>query len=118
MVDDFYGKIRQDDLLGNIFNRVIQDRWPQHLDKMYSFWQTVLLDGERTYFGAPFVPHAYLPVDASHFERWIALFNATVDEHFAGEKATRAKWQGERMAEMFLHKINYYQQNSSSIPLL
>ncbi len=117
MVDDFYGSIREDDLLKDIFNNRIQDRWPAHLEKMYSFWQTVLLDGERTYYGAPFLPHANLPVAALHFERWVTLFNATVDRHFKGPKAERAKWQGERMAEMFLSKINYL-QNSNAIPLM
>lgn len=116
LVDSFYGKVREDDLLANIFNERIQDRWPAHLEKMHRFWQTVLLE-EHTYYGSPFLPHAKLPVDAKHFERWMKLFNETVDTLFKGEKATRAKWQGERMAEMFLSKINYY-RNNSSIPLI
>lgn len=116
LVDTFYDNIRKDDLLAEIFNDKIEDRWPQHLDKMYKFWQTVLL-GEHTYFGSPFVPHAKLPVDLMHFERWLALFDATVDELFAGEKAERAKWQGQRMAEMFHTKIEYY-KNNPAIPLL
>lgn len=116
MVDEFYGKIRQDDKLGHIFNGVIQDRWPEHLEKMYRFWQTVLLD-EHTYYGSPFVPHAKLPVSKPHFERWTGLFAETVDELFAGPKAERAKWQGNRMAEMFQTKIDYYKTNSGQ-PLL
>lgn len=115
LVDSFYGKVREDDMLKDIFNNIIQNRWPQHLEKMYSFWQTVLLD-EYSYNGTPFPPHAKLPVEEEHFTRWLQLFNATVDEYFVGEKATRAKWQGERMAEMFLNKIRYY-KNSNAIPL-
>ena len=42
LVDSFYAKIRVDPLLGGIFNGVIQDRWPQHLAKMYTFWGSVL----------------------------------------------------------------------------
>ena len=116
LVDSFYGQVREDDLLANIFNERIQDRWTAHLEKMYRFWQTVLLE-EHTYYGSPFLPHAKLPVDAEHFERWLKLFNETVDTLFEGDKATRAKWQGERMAEMFLSKINYYRNNTST-PLL
>ena len=48
MVDSFYGKVREDAMLSFIFNDRIQDRWPEHLEKMYRFWQTVLLD-EHTY---------------------------------------------------------------------
>ena len=116
LVDTFYGKIREDDFLKDIFNNKIGDRWPQHLEKMYRFWQTVLLD-EHTYYGSPFVPHAQLPVSIEHFNQWIKIFFETVDELYVGEKAQRAKWQGERMAEMFNTKIEYY-KNNSAIPLL
>lgn len=116
LVNAFYGKIREDKLLGEIFNSRIEDRWPQHLEKMYRFWQTVLFE-EHTYFGSPFLPHAKLPLKGEHFERWLKLFDSTVDELFAGEKAQRAKWQGQRMAEMFHHKIDYYKNNPTT-PLL
>ena len=62
LVDTFYGKVREDELLKDVFNNKIQDRWPEHLEKMYRFWQTVLLE-EHTYYGSPFLPHAKLPVD-------------------------------------------------------
>ena len=116
LVNSFYAKIREDDQLGDIFNERIQDRWTEHLEKMYRFWQTVLLE-EHTYYGSPFVPHAQLPVGKEHFNRWIELFYETVDELFVGDKAVKAKWQGERMAEMFHMKIQYYQHNKSK-PLL
>ncbi len=115
LVDSFYSKIRNDEQLGPIFNGIIKDRWPEHLEKMYRFWQTILLD-DQTYFGSPFVPHAKMPVDKSHFEQWIKLFSETVDENFAGEKAEQAKWQGQRMADMFHYKIEYI-KNSSTTPL-
>jgi len=106
LVDTFYDRVRENELLAPIFNERIQDRWPEHLDKMYRFWQTILLS-EYTYQGAPFVPHAKLPVDHQHFETWMALFTETVDELFEGEKAKEAKWRAGKMAEMFEYKINY-----------
>ncbi len=116
LVDGFYEKVRQDEILKDIFNNKIQDRWPEHLEKMYRFWQTVLLE-EHTYYGSPFLPHSKLPVEAEHFERWLKLFFETVDTLFEGEKAERAKWQGQRMAELFHSKIQYY-KNNPAIPLL
>lgn len=113
LVDDFYGRIRKDDILADIFNGVIKDQWPEHLNKMYTFWQTILLQ-EHTYYGSPFPPHSQLPVDKNHFERWIKLFHETLDEHFYGDVAEEAKWRSERMAEMFLLKINYYKNKQSS----
>src|SRR3954463_4045406 len=70
LVNTFYGKVRTDETLSNIFNERIGDRWPEHLEKMYRFWQTVLLE-EHTYFGTPFPPHANLPVHQFHFEKWV-----------------------------------------------
>jgi hemoglobin len=106
LVNTFYGKVREDETLAQIFNERIKDRWPEHLEKMYRFWQTVLLE-EQTYFGAPFPPHANLPVERLHFEKWLELFHATVDELFVGQIAEEAKWRGNRMAEMFELKIEY-----------
>ncbi|WP_410220572.1 group III truncated hemoglobin [Pedobacter sp.] len=116
LVDCFYDKIRVNQSLGPIFNRIIQDRWPEHLEKMYRFWQTILLE-EHTYQGSPFLPHAKLPVNKTHFDEWLRVFSQTVDELFKGEKAEQAKWRANRMALMFLAKIEYY-QNNSSIPLM
>lgn len=107
LVDTFYGKVRKDELIGPVFNERIQDRWPQHLAKMYTFWQTVLL-GEHTYFGSPFPPHANLPVSHQHFEKWMELFKQTLDELFTGAVAEDAKWRAGKMAEMFESKIEYY----------
>lgn len=112
LVDHFYEKAKIDPLLGPIFNGVIKDRWPEHLEKLYRFWQTVLLE-EHTYHGSPFVPHAQLPVNKEHFDRWIQLFNQTVDEYFTGAKAADAKWRAEKMTEMFHHKIEFYRNNPS-----
>lgn len=110
LVNRFYGKVREDELLAPVFNQRIGDLWPEHLEKMYKFWQTVLLQ-EHTYFGSPFLPHAQLPVDATHFDRWLTLFFQTIDETFVGAKAEEAKWRAAKMADMFRYKIEYYRNN-------
>lgn len=105
LVDTFYGKVRKDELLGPVFDDRIQDRWPQHLQKMYTFWQTVLL-GEHTYFSSPFPPHATLPVNEQHFNRWLALFSETLEELFEGKIKEEAMWRAGKMADMFQYKIS------------
>ena len=109
LVNRFYENIKSDDLLGPIFNERIKDRWPEHLEKMYRFWQTVLLS-EHTYYGSPFPPHAQLPVGHEHFLKWMTLFTRTVDELFNGAKATEAKWRAAKMAELFEIKIGYFKK--------
>lgn len=114
LVNTFYERIRADALLAPVFNERIQDNWPLHLEKMYRFWQTVLLE-EHTYFGSPFLPHAQLPVGHEHFATWLALFYNTVDELFTGVKAEEAKWRAAKMAEMFEAKITHIKNNPLTI---
>lgn len=116
LVDRFYDKVRKDALLAPVFADRISSRWAAHQEKMYRFWQTVLLE-EHTYFGSPFAPHALLPVDKVHFDRWLKLFYETLDENFSGATAEEARWRAARMAEMFHYKITHYQNNSAK-PIL
>ena len=113
LVGTFYDKVRVDPLLGGIFNGVIQDRWPEHLAKMYRFWGTVMIN-EGSYTGAPFRPHAGLPISEEHFARWLLLFHGTVDELFSGPVADLAHMNGERMAEMFLMRIERIRRDPSN----
>ncbi len=110
LVNAFYGKVRRDELLGPIFNEQIGDMWPEHLEKMYRFWQTILLN-EHSYSGSPFPPHARLPIGKDHFDRWFHIFRETVDENFTGSKAEEAKWRAGKMAEMFQYKIRHIQSS-------
>lgn len=111
MVNTFYDRIRENEVLGPIFNEKIQDRWPQHLEKMYRFWQTILLS-EHTYNGAPFPPHARLPIDEAHFVIWVKTFSSTVDEFFSGPNAEEAKKRGALMAAIFNSKLEYFKQHN------
>lgn len=115
MVNTFYDKVRIDTLIGPIFLGVIQD-WEPHLNKMYGFWETILLD-KHSYSGSPFLPHAKMPLEKIHFDRWMQLFETTVDSLFAGEKAEEAKWRAGKMAELFNYKIEYF-RNAGHKPLL
>ncbi len=107
MVDTFYSKVRTDSLLGEIFNNVIQDKWPEHLGKMYRFWQTVLMH-ESSYRGNPLSHHINLPISKEHFNRWLELFYESLDENFIGDKAEEAKMRAAKIAEMFQYRIHQY----------
>ncbi|RZF58004.1 group III truncated hemoglobin [Sphingobacterium corticibacterium] len=110
MVDTFYGRVQEDDRIGPIFNSKLDGRWPVHLEKMYTFWQTILLD-EYTYQGRPFPPHAQLPIEAEHFERWLQLFDKTVNDLFEGAVAEEAKSRGRKMAALFQVKLDHIRQS-------
>lgn len=106
LVNSFYDRIRKDELLAPIFEGIIQDNWPIHLEKMVRFWESLLL-GNNTYSGSPFAPHAKMPVEAQHFERWLDLFNLTVDDLFHGDVAEEAKNRASKIAYMFQYKIQH-----------
>lgn len=78
IVQAFYARVRADEVLGPVFAARISD-WGAHLQRMCAFWSSVLLMSGR-YHGRPMPAHARLPVDASHFDRWLALFEATARE--------------------------------------
>lgn len=112
-VNQFYNKVQQDDLIGPIFNEVIQD-WEPHLQKMYAFWNAVLF-GVPGFTGNPFARHAPLPIEAKHFERWIQLFYQTIDTLFEGETAENTKKRAETMAIMFLSKLQAMQGGAGRV---
>ncbi|MRX40949.1 globin [Flavobacterium sp. LC2016-23] len=107
LVNTFYAKVQDDELIGPIFNEKMLGRWPEHLEKMYRFWQTILLE-EHTYSGSPFPPHKHLPVNQTHFDRWMEIFTTTVDFLFVGKLAEEAKIRAANMAYMFNYKIDYF----------
>lgn len=112
LVNTFYEKVQNDDLIGPIFNEKMMGRWPEHLEKMYRFWQTLLLE-EHTYSGSPFPPHKQLPVNQSHFDRWMEIFTGTVDSLFVGKLAEEAKVRAANMAYMFNYKIEYFRNQGN-----
>lgn len=110
MVNTFYGRIQKNEVLGPIFEEKVGGRWEQHLEKMYRFWQTILFN-VHTYSGAPFPPHARMPIDESHFIIWVQNWTGTVDEFFVGPIADEAKKRGTLMAAIFNSKLEFFKQN-------
>lgn len=100
LVDDFYEKVRKDEVLEPIFNTVIKDNWDEHLQVMVDFWSSMLLYS-RKYLKDPFPKHHVLELEPIHFERWLQLFNETVDKKFIGYNATVAKDVAFNMARVF-----------------
>jgi hemoglobin len=102
-VDEFYLKVQKDNLIGPIFNGTIAD-WGPHLEKMYKFWNAALFSVPG-FKGNPFAKHAPLPIAAEHFDRWLALFDQTIDANFEGSMANETKNRALLMAAMFLKRL-------------
>ena len=73
MVEEFYAAIRVDALLGPIFAERISD-WPHHLDRMKSFWRSILFNSGE-FSGNPMIKHMVIPdLEERHFAHWLELF--------------------------------------------
>lgn len=97
LVRSFYAKIREDALLGPIFEARIHD-WEPHLQRMCAFWSSVALMSGR-YHGSPMAKHLPLPVEACHFDRWLALFEDTAREVCPPEAEAHFVERARRIAE-------------------
>ncbi|SEQ74038.1 hemoglobin [Faunimonas pinastri] len=78
LVRAFYGRARQDPLIGPIFDAHIAD-WEAHIAKLCDFWSSVALMTGR-YHGTPMRVHMPLPLDQAAFSRWLAIFGETARE--------------------------------------
>jgi hemoglobin len=110
LIDTFYDKVQADDVIGFIFNDIAQVNWAHHLPIMYAFWEFLLLDTPDAYRGNPIQKHLDLhqkfPLKAEHFDRWLALFQATIDELFEGPKAKDAKFRAFAISETWKPKFD------------
>lgn len=73
-IDNFYARVRDDDLIGPIFLATIHD-WPAHKRTMVDFWSRAVL-GTQRYNGMPLPPHVRLRLGPEHFRRWLELWSA------------------------------------------
>lgn len=88
MVEAFYARIREDELLGPIFSARIEN-WPAHLERMKSFWRSILHNSGE-FSGNPMLKHLAIPgLEMAHFSRWLALFYVTLREAEGHPEATK-----------------------------
>ena len=121
LVRAFYARAMTDPIIGFIFVDVAQLDLEAHVPRITSFWETILL-GARTYGGGAFAPHAALHAKVElregHFARWLHLWDATVDELFAGERAELAKAHAHRVGDAFLRRLRHVSAGADPAPAI
>lgn len=94
LVVRFYREVALDDLLAPVFGEVAEVDWSVHIPVLIDFWCRVLL-GQPGYDGQVLAAHDHVHQRQAFtpelFERWYALFSATVDEGWSGPIADTAK---------------------------
>ncbi|MBN8247001.1 MAG: group III truncated hemoglobin [Verrucomicrobia bacterium] len=94
----FYADIRQDAVLGPIFNAHIHD-WPAHLEKIGSFWARQL-GAASNYPGGFAAAHLPLGIQPEHFVRWLGLWERNCCQHLNPESAA---WMTARASDIAAH---------------
>jgi len=116
LVDRFYNRVMEDDILSSIFQNHMSIELKAHMPIMYRFWQSVLLD-TMTYRGNVMIKHIELSrmtaLTDKHFDRWIHLWETTVDQLFEGRIAEAAKEKAHTMGELMKYKIKRSQDSNT-----
>jgi len=116
LVNTFYGKVRQDEVIGYIFRSIIGDDWSHHLPVMYQFWETILLN-KPGYSGNPVKKHIEVdkkePLKKEHYDRWLLLWHQTVDELFEGPNAEDIKNRAFLMMNLISMKVEWARLGNS-----
>ena len=99
LVRTFYERARADELIGPIFAEAVHD-WDEHIANITAFWSSVTLRSGR-YNGRPMRPHLTLPLENEHFDRWLALFEATTQELCSPGAANAFIIRARRIADSF-----------------
>lgn len=118
LVRRFYARVKVDDLLGPVFNDVVQVDWDVHLPKLTAFWARALL-GVEGYQGNPFARHAEAhaasPLTPTHFARWLALFEKTIDAGWAGPNVERARNLADNVARVHASQLGVTEKNDLAV---
>jgi hemoglobin len=115
LVDTFYASVREDPLIGPVFNNAIA-HWPGHLDRLHAFWSSVMLTSGR-YKGRPLPAHVRHAdaIDAAAFERWLGLWRETARLLFEPETAARLEEKAGRIAESLAMGIRFHRDGGAAL---
>ena len=110
LVERFYERMMVDDVIGYIFTHYAKVDLETHLPIISDFWETILFE-KPVYKRGPKAMNVHIdlakqvPLRKQHFNRWLYLFNTTVDELFAGECAVKAKTRANSIADTMQKRI-------------
>ncbi|MCW2404594.1 hemoglobin [Sphingobium sp. B1D7B] len=108
LVPAFYERVRQDPMLGPIFETAIDD-WPHHLAKLQDFWSSVMLTTGR-YKGQPMAVHVRYAdkLTKEAFIGWLNLWKQTTDDILTPAAAARFQDKADRIAESLQLGIDFH----------
>ncbi|MDF1823199.1 MAG: group III truncated hemoglobin [Verrucomicrobiales bacterium] len=111
----FYSQVREDELLGPVFDEIAKVDWGTHIPKIVDFWERAMFRGGN-YRGNPLKPHLQLSLktemSSERFQRCLKLFAQSVDLHFTGENAEHLKRIAEDIAAVMLSRVKDFAETN------
>jgi hemoglobin len=108
LMNAFYKKALTDEKIGFFFTEVAPLNMEVHLPLIVDFWETIVF-GKAAYKGNVLEVHQHIHQLSSfkpeHFERWVSLFQQTVNELFEGNHAELVKQRAESIATVMKIKL-------------
>ncbi len=110
-VDRFYARVLADPLLAPVFIDTAQIELGAHLPRIKAFWRKMIL-GESGYSRNMVAQHArvhaHTRFERAHFARWVGLFEATLDAHYAGPYARHTRTLARTIATNLERNLDRY----------
>lgn len=117
-VQAFYSRMLEDPELAPLFVEVAAVDLPKHLPIICDYWQKLLF-GDTQYQRHTMNKHraidAQQPFNEGHFARWTHYFVTTMDEHFRGAVADKAKRIALRIAHNMSERLIEARQTSADL---
>lgn len=118
LVTTFHERLLKDEDFKHIFIEVMQVDMLAHIDTLMDFWESTLFQAGK-YKGdtveAHLEVHHQHRLSATHFSKWLEIFNETVNDHFEGNIATQAKQKASALATIIRLKIDNLEQRRLEI---
>ncbi len=101
-VTRFYRDIAQDEPFHHYFHTLARVDWHAHVLELTDFWTGLLLGDDHQDADEVIESHRWLhdaqPFDEALFERWLEIFDTTIDSGWAGPMAQAARRRGHGIA--------------------
>lgn len=105
----FYTTAFADDTIGFFFTKVVTLDLRTHIPVIADFWESVIF-GTQGYRKNVMEVHQHIHslshIEKHHLDRWVQLFQKTIDDNFAGNNAELMKQRAQSIATLMNIKLN------------
>lgn len=104
----FYSRLLEDESLRHFFTTVIPLDMAHHLPLITDFWEAVVF-GRHTYSKNVMAVHQHInhlsTIQPEHLDKWVMVFNQTLDALFVGTNAELMKQRAQSIATLMKIKL-------------